>query len=81
MYEHIDHKLTRDMLEMGTGTAKDMKDALNFALSCLIEDEDNEDVSYRMYYDRVNLLKRSQRYYNEGDITNSIVQLRIFWGV
>jgi hypothetical protein len=79
MYEHVDHELTREVLQMQRIDNDSVVQALTFAYECLIDDLDNEDVSFEVYIIRNVAYDDAEFQWQEGDIEGTILALRRFW--
>lgn len=82
MYDHVDDKITRDVLNQVNTDALNITLALDFAMQCLQADQHNEDVSYEVYDMRAEHLMDARDTWDEQhDVEQTIIALRLFWEV
>jgi hypothetical protein len=81
-WDHVDHQITREVLEQKSVDEDSICQALTFANQCLQADQHNEDVTDKMYTSRANALSEAEESWNlHGDTEETIVELRRFWSV
>ena len=82
MYDHVDDKITRDVLNQVNTDALNITLSLDFAMQCLQADQHNEDVSYEVYGMRAeHLLDAFDCWLVDNDVEQTVIALRLFWGV
>ena len=81
-WNHVDHELTREVLEQKSIDEDSICQALTFADECLQADQDNEDVKHGVYHQRACALEDASESWNEhGDTEATIEALRRFWSI
>lgn len=81
-WNHVDHQITREVLEQKAIDEDSICQALTFAEQCLQADEHNEDVTAEMMSARSDALEDASHAWNEeGDVLGCIDALRKFWSV
>lgn len=81
MYDHVDDKITCDVLNQVNTDALNITLALSFADQCLQADQHNEDVSYEVYDMRAEHLQDAHDCWLEDDVEQTVIALRLFWEV
>lgn len=82
MYDHVDDKITRDVLNQVNTDALNITLALDFADQCLQADQHNEDVPYEVYDMRAeHLMDARDCWLEDGDVEQTVIALRLFWEV
>lgn len=81
-WNHIDHKITREVLEQESIDEDSICQALTFANQCLQADQHNENVKHKWYHSRASALEEAEEAWNQhGDTPGTIEALRRFWSV
>jgi hypothetical protein len=81
-WNHVDHQITREVLEQKSIDEDSICQALSFADESLQADQHNEDVKHDWYHLRALALEDAIECWNElGDTTATIGALRRFWSV
>jgi len=82
MFNHVDDKLTRDVLTLMSTDEASVAYALDFADQCLQADQHNEEVSFEVYDMRAMYLENAHASWtNQKDLGKTIVSLQSFWNV
>jgi len=81
MYDHVDHELTREVLQMQRTDSDSIKQALIFAAGCLAVDAHNEDVPDDVFEMRAEHYADAWEVWEDGDIEQTVIALRLFWEV
>jgi hypothetical protein len=81
-WDHVDHEITREVLEQKSIDEDSICQALTFAEQCLQADQHNEDVTHEMYHARASAAEEASECWNElGDTEATIEALRRFWSI
>jgi hypothetical protein len=82
MFDHVDDKLTRDVLTLAATDGASVDYALDFANQCLQADQHNEEVSFEVYDMRAMHLENAHSLWvNQKDLGKTVVSLQSFWNV
>lgn len=79
-FDHVDDKLTREILTLVLTDGLSVDYALGFADQCLQADQHNEDVSFEVYNIRAESLAKAHFSWAESrDTLGTIKHLQAFW--
>ena len=81
-WNHVDHELTRQVLEQKLIDDESIAQALDFADECLAGDKTHEDVTKEMYHARAAAIDdAAESWHLHGDMPATIEALKRFWSV
>ena len=80
-WNHVDHEITREVLEGKRTDGDSMNEALSFAMQCCQADIINEDVTDKMFYERAKAYDLAFIAHYEGDLVRTTEALRRFWSI
>lgn len=81
-WDHVDHKITREVLSQVSLDDDSICQALSFAMQCNQADQHNEEVSFEILQARCEAYENAELAWNEeGDLNGTVEYLRRFWSV